>query len=559
MTSDKKSVTLLADLFIKKGLTDIVISPGSRNAPIILAFTNRQEINAISVIDERSAAFFALGMAQEKKRAVAIACTSGSAPLNYAPAIAEAYYQKIPLLILTADRPALHIDIGDGQAIRQKDVYSNYIKASFELPESIDSAASFNLANRIVNKAINLAHFPEQGPVHINLPFWEPLYNLTGETINGVVIAPAKKGAALAETYLTELAGQWNSFDKILLIAGQQAPDVELKETLQQLVKEKNLVLLTETTSNLFGEHFIGCIDNVLTAIPEKDIDKFKPELLITFGGQVVSKKIKKFLRKHKPKAHWHVSKSGESMDTYLSLTKSIVQEPSAFFKAMHSKIKPAKTAFAGNWLSVRNRVAERREDFLASIEYSDLQVFDMLLRHIPVETTLHLGNSTPVRYAQLFGTHEHITYRSNRGVSGIDGQVSTAAGAAFASENINLLITGDVGFLYDSNGLMNQNLTPNLKIMVINNGGGGIFRFIPGPDSSPQLEKFFETKHHWNAEKISEAYNIRYIKANTIKEILDALPGFFNETKQPVLMEIFTPGETNARWLKKYFDYLKP
>ncbi len=559
MTSDKKSVTLLVDLFVKKGLTDIVISPGSRNAPIILAFANRPEINAVSVIDERSAAFFALGMAQEKKRAVAIACTSGSAPLNYAPAIAEAYYQKIPLLILTADRPALHIDIGDGQTIRQKDVYSNYINASFELPESIDSTASFNLANRIINKAINLTHFPEPGPVHINLPFWEPLYNLTNEAITGVVIDPVKKGAALAETYLNELADQWNSFDKILLIAGQHQPDEKLKETLQQLVKEKNLVLLTETTSNLFGKHFIGCIDNVLTALNEKDIDKFRPDLLITFGGQVVSKKIKKFLRENKPKAHWHVSKSGERMDTFLSLTKTMAQEPSSFFKALRNKIKPANPAFAGNWLRVRNRVTEHREDFLANIEYSDLQVFDMLLRHIPVETTLHLGNSTPVRYAQLFGTHEHITYRSNRGVSGIDGQVSTAAGAAFVSEYINLLITGDVGFLYDSNGLMNQNLTPNLKIIVINNGGGGIFRFIPGPDSSPQLEKFFETKHPWDAEKITGAYNIRYIKANNIKEILNALPGFFNETEQPVLMEIFTPGETNAQWLKKYFDYLKP
>ena len=245
-------------------------------------------------------------------------------------------------------------------------------------------------------------------------------------------------------------------------------------------------------------------------------------------------------------------------MDTYLCLTKTIKTNPTIFFDTILQKLKAADPSFATVWLRKRNRIIERREDFLANIEYSDLQVFDMLLRHIPVGTTLHLGNSTPVRYAQLFGTRELITYRSNRGVSGIDGQVSTTAGAAFAAQNINLLITGDLGFLYDSNGLMNRNLTPNLKIIVINNGGGGIFRFIPGPDTSPQLEKFFETKHNWSAEKITEAFGVKYLKADSIQSILYSLPEFFNESEQPVLLEIFTQGETNAEWLRRYFEYLK-
>ncbi len=558
MTTDKNSVSLLVDLFIKKGLGEIVISPGSRNAPIILGFANHPEINAVSVVDERSAAFFALGMAQEKKRAVAIACTSGSAPLNYAPAIAEACYQKIPLLILTADRPSELIDVGDGQTIRQKDVYANYIKVSYELPEHINSAASFDLANRIINRAIDMAHHPEPGPVHINLPFSEPLYNTTDESISGTVLKPLRNDRWLSEENIEKLAEQWNGFEKILLIAGQQEQDEKLNEVLSELVKAKNFVLLTETTSNLYDEHFIGCIDNVLTAINEEEIGRFKPDLLITFGGQIVSKKIKKFLRSNKPQAHWHISKSGEKLDTYLSLTRTIRQEPSAFFTAMSKVVKPANPVFEGNWLRKRNRVVERREDFLAKIDFSDLQIFDVLLRHIPVGTTLHLGNSTPVRYAQLFGSQEHLVYRSNRGVSGIDGQVSTAAGSAFASENINLLITGDLGFLYDSNGLMNQNLTPNLKIIVINNGGGGIFRFIPGPDTSRQLEKFFEAKHNYTTEKTAGAFGVNYIKATSVNEVLYALPDFFNNSEKPVLLEIFTPRNTNAAWLRKYFEYLK-
>ena len=558
MTSDKKSISLLADLFIKKGLSDIVISPGSRNAPIILAFANRIEINAISVVDERSAAFFALGMAQQQKRAVAIACTSGSAPLNYSPAISEAYYQKIPLLVLTADRPAELIDVGDGQTIQQKDVFSNFIKASFELPENISSEASFNLANEIINKAINLAHFPEPGPVHINLPFSEPLYTTTEKPTKGVVIEPQKTSGNLSEKYLQGLSDIWNSYGNILMIAGQQETNPKLNGLLSEMIASKNIVLLTETTSNLFDENFIGCIDNVLSSIDEKETPQYIPDLLITFGGQVVSKRIKKFLRENRPREHWHISPSGEKMNTYLSLTKSIKSEQEHFFKNIAPRIDTFKPGYASTWLKKRNSVIERREDFLVNIQYSDLQVFDMLLKHIPVETKVHLGNSTPVRYAQLFGTRELITYQSNRGVSGIDGQVSTAAGAAYVSENTNLLITGDVGFFYDSNGLMNQNLTPNFKIIVINNGGGGIFRFIPGPDTSPQLEQFFETKHNWSAKKITEAFGIKYIKADSIQSILFSLPEFFNESEKPILLEIFTPGETNAKWLKRYFDYLK-
>ncbi len=558
MTSDKKSVSLLADIFVKKGLSDIVISPGSRNAPIILSFANHPAVNALSIIDERSAAFFALGISVEKRKATAIACTSGSAPLNYAPAIAEACYQKIPLLILTADRPPQLIDVGDGQTIRQKDVYDNYIKASFELPENIDSPAAFELANRMINRAIDLTHYPEPGPVHINLPFSEPLYNTCQNNIEGTLLPLNIKNNKPSNTFFKELANRCSQYQNILLIAGQQQPDAFLNATLTNFVAGKNMVLLTETTSNLYNKNFVGCIDNVLTAIKPDEEKLFKPDLLITFGHQIVSKKIKKFLRKHKPVEHWHISPSGEPLDTYKSLTKTITAFPVDFFKTMDAYIKPSPSAYASLWIKKRDKVINRREDFLANLEYSDLRIFDVLLQHIPVGTTLHLGNSTPVRYSQLFGSSEFITYRSNRGVSGIDGQLSTAAGAAFAANNINLLITGDVGFLYDSNGLLNQNLTSNLKIIVINNGGGGIFRFIPGPDTSPQLEKFFETKHHFTAKKIAETFNIKYAKAGSVKELVNALPEFFNETRKPVLLEIFTPGETNADLLRRYFEYLK-
>jgi 2-succinyl-5-enolpyruvyl-6-hydroxy-3-cyclohexene-1-carboxylate synthase len=554
MTSNKKSTALLADLFVKHGLEDILISPGSRNAPIILAFAGHPAIKAMSIVDERSAAFYALGMAQEKGKAVALACTSGTATLNYAPAIAEAFYQKIPMLILTADRPEEYIDIGDGQCIRQKDVYRNYVKASFEIKESLDTPSSFDLAVKIINRAIQTAHYPEPGPVHLNLPFHEPLYEATNNKIEGELIQ-VKSPNPISNQFLKTLADRWNRYERVMLIAGQQEKNEQLNTLLKTVTEHKNAVLLTETTSNLYGENFIGCIDNVMAATDQTEAKIFQPDLLITFGGHIVSKKIKKFLRENKPKEHWHLNLSGKGLNTFFALTESIQADPVDFFERIIPYLKRATPVFAGAWLRKKDRVINRRERFLNNTEYSDLKVFEMLLDHIPTGTTLHLGNSTPVRYSQLFGSKEWIRYRSNRGVSGIDGQISTAAGAARVSDHLHILITGDLGFFYDLNGL--DHLPANLKIILINNGGGGIFRFIPGPDTSPYLERFFEAKHQKSARKFVEAFGLKYYQAQSVSEILFALPEFFNNREEACVLEIFTPREKNAVVLREYFKFL--
>ncbi len=559
MTSDKKSVSLLADIFVKKGLSDIVISPGSRNAPLIIAFANQPGVRALSIVDERSAAFFALGMAQQSGKTVAIACTSGSAALNYAPAIAEAYYRKIPLLVLTADRPPELIDIGDGQTIRQKEVYRNYIKESFELPCVASDPANFRIAEETINRAIDLTRFPEPGPVHINIPLREPLYGTTDEQPDGQAFETNFRKPETDENLLEEIAAEWNKSDKILLIAGQKSPDKQLNKYLSSLAKQDNVAILTETTSNLFNPRFPDCIDNIVSTISEEEAKDFRPSLLITFGGQVVSKMLKKFLRQHPPEKHWHISPSGEEMDTYFSLTGTVPMKPVEFLRVLLGRSKPKSSQYASTWLGRKTSVEKKRGEYLKNIPYCDLQVFDVLLNKIPGGTILHLGNSTPVRYSQLFGSKQKFIYHSNRGVSGIDGQVSTAAGAAFTNDKLHTVITGDLGFMYDSNALMNHNLTQNLKIIVINNGGGGIFRFIPGSDTSPQLETFFEARHDWRAEKIAEAFDVIYFKAENRAELENVLPRFYeNKHSRPALLEIFTPAETNARVLKKYFKALK-
>ena len=557
MTSDKKNISLLTELFAQKGLSDIIISPGSRNAPIIIAFANKPGIRALSIVDERSAAFFALGMAQQLGRAVAVACTSGSAALNYAPAISEAYYQKIPLLVLTADRPPELIDRGYGQTIRQRNVYENYIKASFELPVDIEDEKTFKKTEKIINEAINLTQYPEPGPVHINIPFREPLYGTSEEMIDAEVFDYVKEQVEL-KAISSELSNSWNNSDKVLIIAGQQQKDDELNELLSNIVDDKKVTLLSETTSNLNSKNFIDCIDNVISTIDADEVAAFKPDLLITLGGQVVSKMIKKFLRDNPPVEHWHISPSGEEIDTYFRLKQVIPLDPKVLFNELLLRLPEKQLDYLNIWLNKKSQVVSRKKEYLNKIAYSDLQVFDFILLNLPGGTNLHLGNSTPVRYSQLFGSVERFNYFSNRGVSGIDGQISTTAGSAYVSNNLNVLITGDLGFFYDSNGLMNNYLKSNLKIIVINNSGGGIFRFIEGPSSTEQLEEFFEARHNWKAEKIAEAFNVSYYKAEDKKQLNSVFTDFLDEKDGPSILEIFTPPEKNAEILKAYFNYLK-
>ena len=558
MTSDKKTISLLADLFVKKGLRHIVISPGSRNAPIILAFANHPKINAISVVDERSAAFFALGMARQTGKAVAIACTSGSAALNYAPAISEAFYQKIPLLVLTADRPPHLIDVGDGQTIRQENVFANYIKKSYQLPLELDDEEAVEMVNRQMNEAINLTAFPEKGPVHLNIPFDEPLYQTTSKGVEAKLIQGQWEIQPDYKKWTNLFLADWQKYRHVMILAGQVEKDPSLNDVLIRLSTQKNTVVLTETTSNLNHSSFIDCIDNVLATFDDEESKEFKPELLITLGNAVVSKKIKKFLRQYKPGAHWHLSESGEKRDTYFALTQAPAVNPVVFLEKLISTLPAKEESFCRRWLDRKHRVELLRKEYLSTVVWSDLKVFEILLNKLPDKSNLHLGNSTPVRYSQLFGSLPQINYFSNRGVSGIDGQLSSAAGSAFVDNHLNILITGDLGFFYDSNALMNQNLNPNLKIIVINNGGGGIFRFIPGPDSSNRLEQFFEAKHNWKAEYLAKTFDIPYFSAGNEDELNRVLPLFYAEVSRPALLEIFTPSEENAKILRGYFSFLK-
>jgi 2-succinyl-5-enolpyruvyl-6-hydroxy-3-cyclohexene-1-carboxylate synthase len=559
MISENKGIQQLASVLLEKGVEDIIISPGSRNAPIINTFAGSGKFNCHSVVDERSAAFFAVGMALRTQKTIVISCTSGTAALNYAPAIAEAFYQKVSLLILTADRPVEWIDQADSQTIRQRNVFENYVKKSFEFPQHIRTEDDLWLANRIANQALNASRFPSPGPVHINLPFTEPLYNQKEEALPAARTINIIAGRQiLTPPQRDNIARLINDSGKVMLMAGQGQKSRELNAMVNQIAELPQTILLSETNSNLENKGGIVSIDKVLSTIKNEEEDKFSPKLLITFGDAIVSKRIKAFLRRCKPFEHIHVNPDPDHPDTYQKLSYSIFTKPDEFFGQIIANLHPADSNYREMWLA-KNRKADRRHaDFLAGCAWSDLKAFDQIFKKLPPVCDLHLANSSPVRYGQLFRHHPAVEHFSNRGTSGIDGCISTAAGAAFAGKKLTVLITGDLSFYYDSNGLWNSLLSDQLRIIVINNGGGNIFRIIPGPSETQHLETFYETKHLEKTEGFARTFGLEYFHACNLKELEENLTKFFAEDlKKPAILEIFTHRKRSPEVLKNYFRFL--
>jgi 2-succinyl-5-enolpyruvyl-6-hydroxy-3-cyclohexene-1-carboxylate synthase len=557
METDKPGLLSLAKLMKARGIKHLVVSPGSRNAPVVSVFCNDPFFDCLVIVDERSAAFFALGMALSLQQAVAIVCTSGSAALNYAPAVAEAFYQKVPLIVLTADRPVEWIDQGDGQTIRQKEVFRNYVKASFELPERINSKDELWYNDRLISEALNACYLPQPGPVHLNLPFTEPLYGFPLDSAHQPkAINTFQTRNLISSEQLSELNTIWQQSKRKMILAGQQHPDHNTRNWLEKLAQDPSVVVLTETTSNLNHPDFIQTIDRCLAVIG-KATKSYEPDLLISFGGHIVSKKIKTFLRQSAIRHHWHIDSVDFQMDTFQHLSLGIPVKPADFLEAFVPQLQAGSGDFASQWQAVNIYSKTLHQEFLNSAPWSDIVVFNTIFKELPPHYTLHLANSTPVRYAQLFDFDSEIKCFSNRGTSGIDGCTSTAAGACLAKDEPTLLITGDLAFFYDSNALWNKHLSPMLRIIVINNQGGGIFRFIDGPEKTGLLENYFEARHQTSAKPLAEMNQLDYLEASNLNELQEQLPVFFAPSKRPVILEIKTPPEISSEQLKQYFSYI--
>ncbi len=563
ISSNKKGVQLLVEQCLAHGMKNVVFSPGSRNAPFIIAFDEHPSINCIVIHDERSAAFYAMGMAQQLNEPVGIICTSGSAVLNYYPAIAEAYYQSLPLVVITADRPSEWVDQGDGQTIVQHEVFKNHIRYSTTLSEHCRTNDEIWKLEREISTAFNLGNGTWKGPIHINMSFNEPLYGTEEITpVKGKIIQTVSPFFQLNSTQEQELKEIWKKSSKKMIICGQLPIDKALLEQLKLLADDTSVAVLVENTSNQVHTSFIHTIDRTLNAISEDELEAFAPDLLITIGGAVVSKRIKSYLRKYKANYHWKVGFDFPFMDTYQSLTHTFECSPLAFTSILNNfSLERNVSMFGSNWKQKDFLVQDKLLAFFESIPYSDLKVFETVLDYLPEMSHLHMANSSVVRYCQLFDPIPSINYWSNRGTSGIDGSTSSACGAAFVKkEDWNTLITGDVSFFYDSNALWNNNLTPNVRIFMINNSGGGIFKIIPGPASTEQLSKYFVAEQTFSAEYICKAFNVDYFQANSIEEIENQMEAFYTyeENGRPKLMEIFTPSDLNHKILEDFFEKTK-
>ena len=530
----------------------VVVSPGSRNAPLTIGFSSHKEIETLSVVDERCAAFFALGIAQQTRKPVAVLCTSGSALLNYYPAVAEAFYSNIPLVIISADRPKHLIDIGDGQTIRQENVFANHILFSANL---IENPKYKTRNSQLIGEALQVA-ISQQGPVHINVPFDEPLYETV--PVLKAYNFPHISLSSLDNSHINyeKLSKSWNVAEKKMILVGVNYPDADLHSLMDLYAEDDSVLILTETTSNLHHDKAIDSIDQLIFSLSDTEFQELKPDILITFGGMIISKRIKKFLRDYQPKEHWNID-ARKATNTFLCLSEFIQIKPVDFFSHFNKFIRPLKSDYQPKWIAFRDERREKHVAYLKSIKYSDFSVFEQALNAIPERCQLQISNSSIIRYAQLFSMKATVNIFCNRGTSGIDGSTSTAIGAAYATEQQTVFITGDLSFFYDGNGLWNSNIPKSFRIIIINNSGGGIFRIIPGPKDT-NAAKYFETPHCLTAEYLCKMHQLEYQKAYATETVTKELSRFFETSEKPKILEIFTPSAENDLVLKDYFKYIQ-
>ncbi|MDD3003520.1 2-succinyl-5-enolpyruvyl-6-hydroxy-3-cyclohexene-1-carboxylic-acid synthase [Flavobacterium sp.] len=539
----------IIEIFANRGIHQIVISPGSRNAPLTIGFASNPTFECLSIADERSAAFFALGIAQQTQKPVVVLCTSGSALLNYYPAFAEAFYSQIPLIVVSADRPHDKIDIGDGQTIRQENVFVNHSLFNANLNENV-SVENDQLINEAISKAIL-----QKGPVHINVPFEEPLYETTDVLeVKSLVIPEVQPNFPIED--ISAFAKKWNASTKKMILVGVNTPNSISQEILEWMANDASVIVLTESTSNLHHQKFISNIDTIITPFSAEDFEHFQPEVLLTFGGMVVSKRIRAFLRKYKPAEHWHID-TLRAYDTFGALSHHFKAIPQQFLEAFLPLTQNGNGTYQSEWNHIKALRKEKQEVYLSQIPFSDLKAFEIILPYLPQNSMLQVSNSSPIRYIQLLEIHPSISVFCNRGTSGIDGSTSTAVGAAFASQIPTVFITGDISFLYDSNGLWNEYIPKNFKIILLNNGGGGIFRILPGHQETPVFNRYFETSHCLTAEHLAKMYQLDYFTASDEISLKQSLVELFAKNEQPAILEIFTPTLLNNSVLQQFFKEL--
>lgn len=558
--TDKYTCRQLAGALAAFGVKDVVTSPGSRNAPLLMALDRTKELHVHSVVDERSAAFIALGIAEISQRPVAIVCTSGSAVLNYGPAVAEAFYKKIPLIVVSGDRPMEWIDQADSQTIRQPGALSNIVKASYTLKAEADTDEERWYIDRILNDAIQHAVISPAGPVHINISIAEPHtreidVDASCSFRKIEYNCPTEK----LETSKARTLAQRLHCANVLIAGACNPPSNALSRSLGALASQPNIVVVAEGISNIKTDKAFSTPDVIFG--PECQLPD--PDILITFGGAPVSARMKKWLRTHDIGEHWHIGPEHNIVDTYMCLSAAFQYPAESFFPRIAGamehlqRVAPSVSTFANTWQYAARKELSHLQNKIERIQmsgkWSAPVAMGWIVKHIPPAWNLQLGNGMALRYAQLPPLTSVHRIDSNRGVSGIDGCTSTAVGASHAYKSApTLLITGDMSFLYDVGALSSNLITPRLKIIVLNNGGGGIFRHIASTSGLPETARLLKCDLNVPVESLAWTFGFDYLRVESYEELRPAFMALQNNCSRPVILEVVSDTDTDAEVFKE-------
>lgn len=557
MYSNKENVNILTSLLLEYGVSDAVVCPGSRNAPIVHNLSVCEAIRCRPVTDERSAAFYALGLAIATRRPTVVCVTSGSALLNVMPAVAEAAYQHVPLIVISADRPQQWIDQLDGQTIPQSDALGRFVRKAVQLPEPHNDEERW-LCRRLVNEAMHLATCRQGAPVHINVPISEPLFEFDTEQLPQLSRFNYIKRAVFKDASM-DMPDAFHEAKRPMIVIGQLAHGTVSHETIRSL--SEKYVVMSEPLSNpsYMTIHFDEAIryivsDNSSINDDEDDKTAYYPDYVIYVGDTLVSKPARRFLRNAKAPSCLITPDAADIHDPLMTLT-DIVECDTDSINALLASLCDApdtdeRCRFHDRWQSFLDACAAHADAYAP--EYSQMatvKYFEEQLADLDIDICVHYANSSAVRLACIYA--QHYVW-CNRGVNGIEGSLSTAAGFSLASTGLTVCVIGDLSFFYDQNALWNRNLNGNLRILLLNNRTGGIFRSLPGLKDSPAADDMVAATHETTAQGICTQNDIGYLSAKNMQEAqIGIVTLLTRQTDRPLLLEVFTEAEADAKTMR--------
>ena len=551
----------MARLLVEFNVKTVICSPGTRNAPLLMAFNRNRMLKCHTVIDERSAAFMATGLSQARNEPVAICCTSGSALLNYAPAVSEAFYKGLPLIVISADRPLEWIGQADSQTIRQAGTLDNIVAASYSVSDGCnDDETNRWFVNRTLNEALLMATCPGKNrPVHINIHLSEPLDREVEDSedepvrvIKNMLPPPTVPTDVIRKFALESLKGK-----KILCVFGNMLPDYQLSKAICKLADNSCVTVIAEDNANLFGNAHLRTPDNLLATISAYE-ERYYPDVIFYAGGAIVSRSLKEFLRRSGAVCY-RVGTDDNIIDTFLNQAGFFNVPPANFFRALSSALMPYRNGsdYKDRWLEASRASADKSMLELDKMEWCDFSAVAALLKHMPSKFNIQVSNGMAVRYAMNVPDVQFHRFDTNRGVSGIDGCTSTAIGATVDTDRTTILISGDMSAQYDVAALSSGLLSPRFKMVVLGNGNGGIFHIIKATRNLQEVDTLISPEVIFPARQLAEAYGFEFYEARSFEELEESISGFINEKSKPAMLLIDTSTSDSASIYRKYINNL--